>query len=435
MYEEEVSGLIYGNEEYQDQSEEKRRIPLDERLCLILLAVCPILQHYKGLLVNASVTILVALFPYIVIKLLKKRTIALSYAKIVLPLVIFFLYKVIDHGTDVMEAGQAVIFCVLVIAVAGGCFSTKYYIRVVTVVSAFASACIIVQYLCYYLLGRHIQMVPTGLLLDKSSQWILGAQTGRAGITGIMTKFYRPSAFFLEPSHMFIFMFIPLTLLMFAPNQSRKERWLSILISVGIVFSTSGMGIVTVIALWLLYLGKRKGLHRRFSIKKLLQPKTLFFFMLAGVGLIVLYLEVPFFQNSINRIIGSGADYSNAIEGRVARGNELVSRQSGMAFLIGVGDTLAGITFNMSGFNETIYLYGIIGVFISYSFYVHGLFKLKNSYFWICVIIIILSFFSIHTHSTFFMIYNTFVFVEGYSESLRQKKRTPRSGVALMNYA
>ena len=328
-----------------------------------------------------------------------------------------FLYKVIDHGTAITEAGQAIVFSIVVISIAIGCWNNKYFIHIATTISIIASMCIILQYLSYYIFNKHIQMVPTSLLLDRSSQWILAAKTGRASITGRATRFYRPSAFFLEPSHMFIYMFMPLVLLMFSPDFGERERRYSILISIGMIFSTSGMGILTTIGLWLLFFGKKKNNNRKFSISKLLQPKSLLLLIAFLVGLLILCFEVPFFQNSIIRIFGSSRDYTNAIAGRVESGNKLIRGLSGMDFLFGVSDSLSGITYNMSGFNATMYQYGILGTIISYMFYVIGLCKLRNQYFWICTIIIILSFFSAHTHSTFFMIYSTFVIVEGYRES------------------
>jgi len=391
--------------------EGKPRIQILDKVCIILLALCPILQHYRGLFVNAAVTVLLIVTPYAIFKMIRKRYIYSNDISFVFPLIIYFFYKVIDHGTTVTELGQAVIFTILVIAISSGCFNTKYFIRVITIISLVACICIIAQYICYYILHFHIQFVPTSLLLDRSNQWVLAVKTGRASITGRMTKFYRPSAFFLEPSHMFIYMFTPLVLNVFSDDFGKRERNLSVLLTIGMILSTSGMGILTAIGVWIINFGKKKG---GFSLAYFFQPKTVLLIFVMILGIVIMYFKVPFFQNSIMRIFGSGQDYTNAISGRVSSGNNLISQIRGTQLLIGVEDRLTGIEFNMSGFNATMYQFGIIGIILSYIFYIQGIFRLKGLYFWLSIIIIVLSFFSSHTHSTMFMIYSAFVFVDGY---------------------
>lgn len=391
--------------------ENKQRIQILDKVCIILLALCPILQHYKGLFVNAAVTVLLIVTPYAILKMIGKRYIYLNDIRFVLPLIIYFFYKVVDHGTTVTELGQAVIFTILVITISGGCLNTKYFIRVITIISLLACICIIVQYLCYYFLHFHIQFVPTSLLLDRSNQWVLAAKTGRASITGRMTKFYRPSAFFLEPSHMFIYMFTPLVLNIFSNESGKKQRKISVLLTIGMILSTSGMGIITAIGVWIIYFGKKNGV---FSLANFLLPKTILIVFIMVLGIVIMYFKIPFFQNSIMRIFGSGHDYTNAIIGRVSSGKNLISQIRGTQLLVGVEDHLTGIEFNMSGFNATMYQFGIIGIILSYIFYIKGIFRLKGAYTLISIIIIVLSFFSSHTHSTMFMIYSTFIFVDGY---------------------
>ena len=129
-------------------------IALLDDAVLFLLSLCPILQHYRGLFYNAAVTVLLLLLPYVLIKILNKKGLNSSSLKVVFPLIIFFLYRVIDHGTTVTEAGQAVVFILFMIAIAASCFDTARYINVITGVSVGACLCIIVQYFCYYIFVR-----------------------------------------------------------------------------------------------------------------------------------------------------------------------------------------------------------------------------------------------------------------------------------------
>jgi hypothetical protein len=69
---------------------------------------------------------------------------------------------------------------------------------------------------------------------------------------------------------------------------------------------------------------------------------------------------------------------------------------------------------NLSGYHATLYKRGIIGIFLTYLYYGQGLFKLKNAYFWLTAIILVISFFTAHTHGTFFMVYYAFFLINGY---------------------
>lgn len=388
----------------------KNDSPVIEKICIFLLALCPILQYYKGFFVNAAVTVLVLVTPYALIKLLKKRCISYNSLLLALPLIVFSFYKVMDHGTTLIELGQSAVFTILVIAVTSGCFNVRFFIKIITIISIIACVCIILQYLFYYIFNYHIQFVPTSLLLERGSHWILGVKTGRYSITGRLTSFYRPSAFFLEPSHMFTYMFIPLILLVLSNDNNRKKKWMAVLLSLGMILCTSGMGILTTLGVWIVYIGMRDG---SFSISNYFQPYKILILLIFIAVVILCFYEISFFQRAILRIFSSGYDYTNAIEGR-QKGNSMIQELSGFQLLVGQDDWLSEKNVYMSSFSETMCKYGIIGTFLSYIFFVRGLFTLKGSYFWISLVVIVLSFFSAHTHSTMFMICCVFVFVEGY---------------------
>lgn len=392
-----------------------RPLRREDKVAIILLALCPILQHYKGFFVNASVTILLLLTPYVFMKLSAHSHVQRWRFGIVLPVIVSFMFQVVDHGTDVTELGQAIIVAVFLVAIANGSIDTSYFVKIITSISVLACICIILQYICYYVLGFHLQMVPTSLLLPRSQQWVLLAQTGRHSITGKMIKFYRPSAFFLEPSHMFMYMFSPLTIAMFADN-GKKTRRIAFLLATGMILTTSGMGVMATAMLYALYMGKKGGKNKRFTLKKIFQPRNLFAILMAIVLCIVAYFNVPFIRNSVERIFGSGVDYTNAVSGRMDSGFRLIQSMSGMQILLGVKDGLSGVTASLSGLNETMFQYGIVGVILSYIFYVRGLWTLKNEYFWVAVLILIVSLFSQHTHSTFFILYATVIFFDGYKK-------------------
>ena len=380
-----------------------------------LFAVSPILIHYKGPFINAGITVLILLFPYEIYKILKRPFMKGRDFMLIVPLLLYWGFKILDHGTSVTEMGQVMIYAVLVLVYAAGMIDPKHLVKMAVLVACFASVCIIVQYICYYLLHFHLQLVPTRLLLSSAGQWVKLAQTGRISITGKAIAFYRPSAFFLEPSHMFIYLCAPLYHQLLAPVFGKEEKRRAVLLTVGMLFSTSGMGILAAAGGWLLFFGKRRGDRAvRLSLSNFLQPGTLLLFGSLLVLGLALFFNVGFFQKSILRIFSSGSDYKNAVSGRVSEGMAFIGQLRGKELLIGLSDHYSEVEFHMTAFNATMYKYGIIGTVLSYVFYVRSALYEKDAYRWIAVLLIIASFFNPHTHGTIYMLFFVVFLLDGY---------------------
>jgi len=385
-----------------------------DEIFAFLFAISPILNNYRGLVVSAGITLLIIIFPYEIYKLLRRRTISVRSIRLLMPLLLFWTFKVIDHGSDVTEIGQVIIYIVLFMTLAEGRVQPEKMIRCAVIVSCVASACIIVQTISYYLLDNHIQFVPTSLLKTGSEQWIKLAQTGRISVNGRMMRFYRPSAFFLEPSHMFTYMCFPLFYKLLSPKIEKKDLYISIIISVGMILSTSGMGIVATAAVWFVFLGGAGNENRHFNIKNYFRPRNvmiIFAFMLAAI---FMFYKVEFFNNSIARIFSSSTNYNNAVLGRISSGTKIIQSLRGEQLWLGVADHYSDVSAHMSGFNATMYKYGILGTLLSYLFYLRALFFLKDQFFWMAILIIVYSFFAAHSHGTIYMMYFITFFLEGY---------------------
>jgi len=187
-----------------------------DKIAAVLLALCPLLQHYKGLVDNAATTVLMIVAFYLLFRVLPQlKTLTFKATRPVLILIIFFVFKLIAHGTNISELGQVVLFIFLLLAYVLDCIDVKFLIKAATLIAALAGAIIILQYFCFYIFSFHIQCVPTGLLLPSAKAWIWGAKTGLGGITGKVGTLYRPSAFFLEPSHLYLYCFPFLMLTLF----------------------------------------------------------------------------------------------------------------------------------------------------------------------------------------------------------------------------
>lgn len=382
-----------------------------------LIAFSLILQHYKGILGNAGISVLVLGLPYIVLGLLAKlQNEKISGEKIIFPLVLFSLYKAFIHEVNFMGIAQAIVIVIYYFAIAEGVINLRSVFKSASRIAQLASVLIIVQYVCHYVLGFHLKLVPVSLLLPESSQWIAGAETGQVGINGIRSELYRPSAFFLEPSHMFLYVFPILFVFLLSPNMDKWRKKIAILLTVGLFLTTSGMGIGVSCFAWVLYWGFNSGKLNNIKLKNVFRIKNLIMLITFCVVFIVLCFTVPFFRDSIVRIFVGESGGSNAIEGRTAQGFNLIANLTGMKLLIGVTSTTAGIQFNMAGFVATLYKFGIIGTFLSYAFYVKNAICQKVPYKWIAVVIVFVSFFSAHTHGIFYMLYYVIILMMGYNE-------------------
>lgn len=380
-----------------------------DRVFTFLLALTPILQHYRGIIGNAGITVLVLVLTYFLITLfIRKCKIRTDIMIMMLPLVCFCIYKALIHEKSLLGIAQSGVIILFYIFGAAGIIRISGLVRSASVIALLASVIIIIQNIAYYSIGKHIQCVPTSLLLPESSQWILGAQTGKVGINGVVTSLYRPSAFFLEPSHMFLYIFPILFIFLLSPEMNVWKKRRAILLSIGIVLSTSGMGICIVAFAWALYFGLSSGKLNDIKIRNIFKWKNLviiFIFLIVGL---IAFVMIPTLRQSVERII-----FGNAISGRTTQATNLLRSLYGSQWIFGVTSTTEDIIYNMSGFAATLYKFGLIGIGFSYIFYLQSAFQFYAPYNWIGIVIIIVSFFSAHTHGTIYMLYFVMILTNG----------------------
>ena len=105
---------------------------------------------------------------------------------------------------------------------------------------------------------------------------------------------------------------------------------------------------------------------------------------------------------------------STAVSGRIERALSLIRyRMTGLQYLVGTSDSVDGVNFNLPGFFATVYKYGLVGTLLSYAFYVYCAVDGKGAYRWMAIIILGVSFFSAHTHGTFYMLFYVLMLADG----------------------
>jgi len=388
-----------------------------DKLCAVLLAIAPILQHYVGVYKNAGFTALLVVFPIVTLRFIFKFSSGIVHRKClsaIFPLLIFELYSVAMPSFSINRLLYGTFMIWVFFCVACGCVNISYVVRCAAAVACIAALLLVAQYISYYLFSHHIQLVPTEmLLLPDGERWIKRSINGvsKAG------SMYRPSAFFLEPSHLFLYTFPVLGLSLLLPDMTVWRLRQAVLLTAGIVLSTSGMGIAVAIGFWGLYLtmywDKRR--HNTFSLNSLFSSRTIVIAVLIVLVLVSAYLFVPIFQSSVNRIFVNDSG-STAIEGRVRRATNYIRKIKGSAVLFGSKGGTSGLDFNRAGFFATYIKTGLIGVTLTYWFYGQGLARLRGAYFWLTFIILVISFFTAHTHGTFYMLYFVLFLLDGYYE-------------------
>ena len=391
------------------------------KLCALVFALAPILQHYIGIIQNAGFTVLILIFPILVLKFLAKISgngINKECLVAILPLILFELYTVVVHGVVASRLFYVLFLILLFLSIASGCVNISYFIRYAVIVAIMATIAVLAEYVSHYVLHRDLDLKFLEYLVKDDTIWDRNAEA----IEGldVSAYFFRPSGFFLEPSHFFLYSFPLVGLCLLSPDRNQKSMHAAIFISVGIVLTTSGMGIASVIGLWLVYfILKNNDYNLKGAFAKFFSVRTILIGIVGIILLFVAYQFVPFFHSSVDRIFTD--DNHSAIDGRVRLASSFAKSISGQAMYFGTPGITRGLEFNLSGFYATYFKWGIVGLFFTYWFYIQGIFKLKGAYFWISLIIVVISYYTAHTHGTFYMLYYILFLMSGYYDRSMEK--------------
>ena len=242
-----------------------------DKLCALLLAISPILQHYIGLYENMGFTILIIAFFILSIRLIENRNkkIAKNNLIAIVPLLLYNIYIAIDYF-ETVRIIYAIFMIWIFICVAMGCVNTSYFLKYATIVVSVAAILLIIQYISHYIFHYTLNLRPFHLLVDQNSIWIRHLNVDTTG------RLYRPAAFFLEPSHLFLYSFPILTILLLSPGMTKWRRNQAILITLAMLLSTSGFSIIISIGVWSLYFlfYKNNSNNNRSHLRKFFSMRT-----------------------------------------------------------------------------------------------------------------------------------------------------------------
>lgn len=388
-----------------------------DKVCALVLALAPLLQHYKGIVQNAGFTVLLLITPILFLRTYYKLKVGLVNKKCfyaIIPLIIFYFYTILIRDFNVMRLGYVLLLSWIFICVSNGSINISYLFKCATKIAILATIAIIIQFIAHNILGRTIDFRPLSLLVTQQNIWVRNSVN--FGVAGYM---FRPSGFFLEPSHFFLYSFPIITVLLLSLNRDKTNLRTALFISFGLLLTTSGMGIAVLAGLWTLYflVYKKANDYSFNNILKIISFRSVVIVLLLIIVFFFAYRSIPFIQSAVDRVFYED-ETNNAIEGRVRLVSDYVKGISGRAVWFGTPiSELDDLEFNIPGFFATYIKWGIFGMLFSYWFYLQGLFKLKGPYFWLTLIIVVISYFTAHTHGTFYMLYFVVFLMNGYYES------------------
>ncbi len=399
-----------------------KRIKWSDVLICLAVILSPIFQHHKGFYINAGWSVLVLAIPLCLLKYNYKRLIINKSVLISFTLILaYYMWQIMDHGFSAGNLIKVAILFAYYLLLISDRFNYKYFIYISSAIILIATCSIVVQYICYYIFHFKLQFLRVETLLDTSTRWF--KRISSTSVTGLL---YRPSAFFLEPSHMFIFSFPSALYMIFSGKASKSMHILGFIMVAGILLTTSGMGITfslsCIIAYYVMY---KRPKYKEGSLLNFFMPRNILFIVFGIALLIYLYNNVEIVYRSLVRILYESDSGYNAIEGRTRNGMVLLQSLSRVQYIIGVTDAMGDLGNAVSAFQATMYKYGAIGILLSYGYYMYSLLKTTNNYRLMCVIIIVISFFCAHTHNYFYMLYYAAHIFEGLklaTYEARQKK-------------
>lgn len=209
---------------------------------------------------------------------------------------------------------------------------------------------LLTQYVSYYIWGTALHGFIRGIPLYDSSYETLD-------YSKIYHAFLRPSGLFLEPAHCARFLLIGLCCSFFKP----RKKITPIIISFGVILTTSGQGLLILVGIWGLYI-----LNILFKSKSIIQRRNWVLAIVIVVPLLLIcFSQFSVVQNTVRRITSGGSLFTNgATQARFGT----IKYAFGRGFLVSLfGSGYGSVPYNgawMSGITYILFGSGLLGLLI-----------------------------------------------------------------------
>lgn len=329
-----------------------------------ILALIPVLSLYGIPSLNLDFGTMLALLGIIYIMIKEKRLYLILSGKriwfayivyMVLSLSFPYLWGDNIGNSIIARTGKNIIYIlILLISTSAGLVDYQLFRNCYLKISKLATLFILMQSIAFYGFHRVIPGYINFLLISDG----YGDRLSQA-VTGL----FRPTSFFYEPSHYFEYVAPALIICLFENETKNKDIYIALLITLGVVFSTSGMGGVAIAICWGIWIIKKT--KRLIVEKKALLISCIFIV----TGLI--FMRTSYAQSIYNRVFGnsaSGVTYT-AVNARTDIYKVLFDQDMfSILFGNGYGNTLDAYYYPSWAFN--VRCLGIIGTAIIVGIYI-----------------------------------------------------------------
>ena len=332
----------------------------------VIIALLPVIMIYNVPIVNKGLsTILVGL----------TAPIALYYTftsfKMCPPVwfvCIFFFYCMYRSWGDFESVFLLFMVLIHVLGAFGGSLDFRVMRKTIETVAVFCTYLVIIQYVVYFVFGIRFSFLITNLIINDNQNAV------NSFIDGV--GMFRPSALFLEPSHLAQYCNLAILSVLFPEGDKKPNLRKAIWIAAGIILTTSGMGIVLCgcLLLWYAVFSRRKQ-----GIQSIL--RVLFWAVIIIVAYVLL-MRLSFFNSAVGRIFGD----HGAIWGRTLFWDSYIGSLKGFDLIFGKGVNNLPDGY-MTGLMEVVYCFGIVGaVLLAIAFMSIATFSKNNVTICACII-------------------------------------------------
>ena len=361
------------------------------------VALMPLLYLLNIPVVNVSLgTVLLLVFlpysgQYIVRRFQEKGRSFNDFIGILL-FALFYLYLCIRSDGNLSTIILALSTLVHMCGMLCGSVKPQKLLRILVTYAMISVGLVVIQTAAYYLLRLRIQYLPPAFVHAQFREgYIFRAEGG----------LFRPSALFLEPSHFTQYCCFALISVLF-PSEGKADLERAIVIAIGCILTTSGMGIVLVcgIAAWYFvveYLVRGK-------IKTFRPKQILITCLILAVGAFCV-CQIPFVKTALQRVF-STVDGYNAIVGRLGlwKLKDAIGKMDLVSLLFGYGNS-ADYGYYLTGLADTIYKQGLVGVILEVACFGWLMYRKRSNYVWGTSLTFLLLFVVAHLTSFFLQIF------------------------------
>ena len=344
----------------------------------------------------------ILLLPFVIISYFKnKKALDKTYKKLVVSIILFISFSIITsllsiiifNGAeiDIIKRLIVTIFYVIlsIICIKQGIIDRKLFIKVYCYAAIIASFAILLQYFFHYVLHKNLYLLIGQLKLSPSNLQSFADYKNKYDLMYLYN--FRPTSFFLEPAH-FAAYASPSIYILLNKNKKIKNILFAIIVSLSVILSTSGIGIVATMIIWAYYLLKNNENQK-------LKVITILVF---GI-FIAVFVNNSIFDKSAERIRDINKDSESSINYRLLKGYKMYPKMQLYEQIFGIGlggyesyvralgdETELDSNEYMNSVSYILVSTGLIG-FIIFCIYMSNIYKLFRSKNNTCIFIVLIT--------------------------------------------